>query len=133
MKVFVSGKTEDMPAHKLKRFHKIKLYLENHGHIVITELDIAFPELGEEVEKILDNCDKDSELMSWLVFCMKKNWAMANCDALLLLKDWQECETSVILWIIAKKLNMPIYIDDRSDFRLHNEAEIKNWFENQID
>lgn len=133
MRMFISGPIEEVPLRKLRRFDEVKRYFEDNGYEIVTEIDVSYPKLETEIQKIIKDCDKEEDLISWLVASTKKAWVMAKCDALFLLPDWRECHTSIILFIAARKLEMPVFVDDGSAIKLANEDEIQRWFENQID
>lgn len=132
-KIFISGPIDGVPARRLKRFDELKEYFESNGGEIITEFDVPYPELEEDAEKLVDKCNKETDLVSWLIISMKKIWAMAQCDALFLLPGWQECHLSVMLFVAARKLDMPAYIDDGSAIKLANEDELRNWFEKEME
>lgn len=133
MKMFISGPIDDVALNRLRRFDDIKKYFESQGHEIITEIDIPYPELDSEIQKLIDDGEKEPDLATWLVLSLKKIWMMAQCDALFLLPNWQECHTSIMMFVTARKLGMPAYVDDGSAIKLVNEDEIKSWFERQID
>lgn len=132
MKMFISGPIEDTPLNRLKRFDEIKRFLESKDYEVVTEIDIPYPELKDDMDHMIDECQKEPDLVTWLVLSLKKVWIMAQCDALFLLPNWQECHASIILFVAARKLDMPVYVDDGSAIKLVNEDEVKNWFQKQI-
>lgn len=132
MKVFISGPIENMPPNRLRRFEEAKQHFENEGFEVVTEIDVPYPELKDDMDKMVDKCNKEPDLVTWLFLSMKKVWLMSQCDALFLLPKWQECHACEILSITAKKLAMPIYIDDGSTIKLANESEVRDWFESQM-
>lgn len=133
MRIFIAGPVDGVPNNRLKRFDQLKKYFESRGYEIITEIDVPTPELEKDVERLIDKCDKGPDLVSWLILSMIKFWTLANCDALFLLSGWQECHTSIILFVIAKKLGLPVYVDDGLAIKLANEDKIKSWFEKQME
>ena len=133
MKVFISGPTEDTPLNRLRRFDEIQKFLEGRGYEIASELDIPYPALEPEINELISNFESDPDSATWLVLSMKKVWLMAKCDTLYLLPHWQECYTSIILFVIAKKLDINIFIDNGEPIKLKNEEELANWFDNQIE
>lgn len=132
MKIFISGPIDDVPLNRLRRFDEIKRHFESKDYEVVTEIDIPYPELADDMERMVDNCQKEPDLVTWLVLSVKKIWLMAQCDALFLLPNWQECHTSSMLFLAAKKLGMPVYTDTGSAIKLANEGEVRGWFEEQM-
>src|SRR3989338_2775565 len=133
MKIFISGPIEGMSDRHLKRFGELKEYFERAGYEIITELAVPRPELENEVERLINKCNKETDLISWLIISMSKIWALAQCDALFLLSGWRECHASLILFVIARKLGLPAYVDDGSAIKLANEDKIRGWFEKQME
>ena len=130
--MFISGPTDGVSASRLKRFDELKEYFESNDGEIITELDVPFPELENDTERLIDACNKEKDSISWMIISMSKIWAMSQCDALFLLPGWQDCHTSVMLFVVARKLGMPAYVDNGSAIKLANEDELRNWFEQQI-
>lgn len=132
MRIFISGPIENTSIIRLRRFDEIKRFFENKGYEVITEIDIPYPQLEDEIESLVGKSQKDPDSATWLVLATKKLWLMAQCDALFLLPKWDESDASSIMRIAAKKLGMPIYVDDGSAIILADENDLKNWFQRQM-
>ncbi|MDO8668830.1 MAG: DUF4406 domain-containing protein [Candidatus Buchananbacteria bacterium] len=132
MRLFISGPIDGVPLNRLRRFDDVKRFLEQRGHQIITEIDVPYPDLNNADTTIAYQCDKEPELLTWLILLTKKMWIMTQCDILFLLPGWEVSHDASVLFVTAKKLEMPIYIDDGSAIKLTNEDEIKSWFEKQI-
>jgi hypothetical protein len=72
MKMFISGPIDDVAINRLRRFDDIKKYFESQGHEIITEIDIPYPELDSEIQKLIDDGEKEPDLATWLVLSLKK-------------------------------------------------------------
>ncbi len=132
MKMFISGPIDGVPLNRLKRFDELKTYFESNDYEIVTEIDIPYPELEDDMERMVDKCEKEPDLVTWVFLSMKKVWFMAQCDALFLLPKWQECHACIILFVAARKMGMPVYVDSGGAIKLANEDDVKDWFNSQM-
>jgi hypothetical protein len=132
MKVFVSGLIDKATRSDIKRFEYMVNYLRSQGHVVISELDLNFPEVSRSSQEIIDETDKDKKLVDWLLFLVYCQTMLIKCDALFLVYKWEESRSSCILYDVVEKLGMKIIEDNGDTLPLANENEMKAWFERKI-
>ena len=136
-RVFVAGHIrnghfKDRRCNTLRRMEDIKKSLERSGYEAIIEVDVPYLDLGEETERIIENVNKEPDVVIGIMLLENKIWHLTNCHMLLLLPNWKDSYDCKVLHTVAQKLGILICIDIGEATSLDNEDELAGWFEKQI-
>ena len=95
MKVYVAGPMTGYPGLNFDNFHRVTARLRRDGHEVINPAEV--------------NPDLNADWADCMAVDIK---LVADCDAIWLLRGWEDSPGAIMEWLVANRLSRGIYYED---------------------